>query len=180
MHCPNTENANSPFSSSAIATKLKKAKRPIAYFSSTLSLRDRAKPVYERELMVVVLAVQRWRPYLLGRKFVVKTDQHSLKFLLEQRVIQPDSTTTSEVDSQAVGLHLYTPALIDLSIIKEEVMNDPRLSEIITELEKDEGSVSEFTVQKGRLIDAIGDSGGCVEGYLWTSLKDCQRLQDLW
>lgn len=58
--------------------------------------------------MVVVLAVQRWRPYLLGRKFVVKTDQHSLKFLLEQRVIQPDSTTTSEVDSQAVGLHLYS------------------------------------------------------------------------
>ncbi|TYK27711.1 DNA gyrase subunit A [Cucumis melo var. makuwa] len=155
MHCPNTENANSPFSSSAIATKLKKAKRPIAYFSSTLSLRDRAKPVYERELMVVVLAVQRWRPYLLGRKFVVKTDQHSLKFLLEQRVIQPDSTTTSEVDSQAVGLHLYTPALIDLSIIKEEVMNDPRLSEIITELEKDEGSVSEFTVQKGRLCGGI-------------------------
>lgn len=48
--------------------------------------------------------------------------------------------------------HLTAPALIDLSIIKEEVMNDPRLSEIITELEKDEGSVSEFTVQKGRLV----------------------------
>ena len=38
--------------------------------------------------MVVVLAVQRWRPYLLGTKFVVKTDQKSLKFLLEHRTIQ--------------------------------------------------------------------------------------------
>ena len=52
-------------------------------------MRDRARPVYERELMAVVLAVQRWRPYLLGRTFIVKTDQQSLKFLLEQRVIQP-------------------------------------------------------------------------------------------
>ena len=51
--------------------------RPNAYFSQTLAMRDHAKPVYERELMVVVLdllVVQRWRPYLLGRRFVVKTD----------------------------------------------------------------------------------------------------------
>ena len=66
--------------------------RPNAYFSQTLAMRDHAKPVYERELMVVVLdllVVQRWRPYLLGRRLVVKSDQRSLKFLLEQRVIQP-------------------------------------------------------------------------------------------
>lgn len=63
--------------------------RPIAFLNHTLTLRNLAKPVYERELMVVVSAVQRLRPYLLGRKFLVKTDQRSLKFLLKQRVIQP-------------------------------------------------------------------------------------------
>ena len=63
--------------------------RPIPYFSHTLAMGDRAKPVYERELMAVVYTNQRWKPYLLGRRFVVKTDQRSLKFLLEQRVIQP-------------------------------------------------------------------------------------------
>lgn len=40
--------------------------------------------------MAVVLAIQHWRPYLLGRKFVVSTDQKSLKQLLQQRVINAD------------------------------------------------------------------------------------------
>lgn len=70
-----------------IGAMLIRSKRPIAYFSHRLAMRDRAKPVYERELMAVVLAVQRWRPYLLGRKFPAQADQCSLKFLLEQRVI---------------------------------------------------------------------------------------------
>lgn len=53
---------------------LTQVRKPIAYFSRTLCMRDGVRPVYERELIVVVFAVQRWRSYLLGRKFVVKTD----------------------------------------------------------------------------------------------------------
>ena len=43
-------------------------------------------PAYERELIGLVKAVRHWRPYLWGRSFVVRTDHHSLKFILDQRL----------------------------------------------------------------------------------------------
>ena len=55
-----------------IGVVLTQSKRPIAFYSHTLAMRDRARPVYERELMAIVLAVQRWRPYLLGPSLLLK------------------------------------------------------------------------------------------------------------
>ena len=64
--------------------------KPIAYFSQTLSDRARLRSVYERELMAIVLAVQKWRHYVIGRKLIVRTDQKCLRFLLEQKVINQE------------------------------------------------------------------------------------------
>ena len=35
--------------------------------------------------MAVLLAVDKWRPYLQGQEFIIKTDHHILLFLIEQR-----------------------------------------------------------------------------------------------
>lgn len=69
---------------------LMQQQRPLSFFSQALPPLHRHKPVYERELMAIVFVIQKWRPYLLGGKFVVRTDQKSLKFLLEQRVVAGD------------------------------------------------------------------------------------------
>ena len=40
--------------------------RPIAFFSTTLKGKNVFLSAYENELLALALAVQHWRPYLLG------------------------------------------------------------------------------------------------------------------
>lgn len=124
----------------------------------------------------MVMAIQCWRPYLLGRKFVVRTDQRALKHLLEQRVIQPEyqrwvskllgyafdieyrpglenktADELSRLPPVAHLAHLAVPSLVDMGVISQEVQNDPTLSLIIKKLQDDPNDTTRFSLQRGVL-----------------------------
>uniref|UniRef100_A0A2N9HH28 Reverse transcriptase n=1 Tax=Fagus sylvatica TaxID=28930 RepID=A0A2N9HH28_FAGSY len=63
--------------------------RPLAYFSQALKGKNLFLSTYEKELLALVLSVKKWRPYLFATIFTIKTDQQSLKHILEQRVGTP-------------------------------------------------------------------------------------------
>jgi hypothetical protein len=58
----------------------------VAFFNRPVAPWHQALAAYERELIGLVQAVRHLRPYLWGRRFEVKTDHYSLKYLLDQRL----------------------------------------------------------------------------------------------
>lgn len=58
----------------------------IAFYSKALKGEALLLSTYEKEFLALVSAVAKWRPYLLGHTFKIKTDQQALKHLLEQKI----------------------------------------------------------------------------------------------
>ncbi|KAG6484232.1 hypothetical protein ZIOFF_061027 [Zingiber officinale] len=46
--------------------------------------------IYDKEMLAIIHAVTKWRPYLLGRHFQIRTDHKSLKFILDQCISNID------------------------------------------------------------------------------------------
>ena len=58
--------------------------RPIAFESRPIKGKYLHEPIYEKEMLAILHALKKWRTYLMGRNFKVKTDHDSLKHFLEQ------------------------------------------------------------------------------------------------
>ena len=76
-------------SQAAIGAVLMQQGRVIAYMSQVLGRKSQTLSIYEKELLSLMTAVQKWKHYLLGGHFVIKTDHESLKYLLEQKITTP-------------------------------------------------------------------------------------------
>jgi len=86
---PNFEKAfvvETDASGSGIGAVLMQDSHPITYLSKALSPKHQHLSTYEKKFVAVVMAVEKWRPYLLGRHFIIKTDHFSLKYLMEQQI----------------------------------------------------------------------------------------------
>ena len=153
-------------------------KHPIAFFSKVLGLRASGKSIYEKELMAIVFAVLKWKHYLMGRRFLVRTDQKSSKHLLEQREINGDyqkwmmklmafdfvieynpgkHNNVADALSRISQLVMEFGALlsshgIDWQLLQEEVKKDATLVCIRQGLQKGEPNSLGFTLENDILF----------------------------
>jgi hypothetical protein len=63
--------------------------RPLTYMSQGIKGKSLHYSTYGKELLALVMAVRKWRPYLLGQQFKIKTDQEAIKHIFEQRIGTP-------------------------------------------------------------------------------------------
>ncbi|GJW61762.1 ty3-gypsy retrotransposon protein [Tanacetum coccineum] len=63
--------------------------RPICFFSRKLGARMKMAATYQKELYAIVEAVYKWRQYLIGRRFLIRTDHKSIKELMQQVIQTP-------------------------------------------------------------------------------------------
>ena len=60
--------------------------RPISFESRPIKGKYLQKAIYEKEMLEILHALKKWRPYLMGIHFKVKIDHDSLKHFLDQRL----------------------------------------------------------------------------------------------
>ncbi|XP_077237223.1 uncharacterized protein LOC143878893 [Tasmannia lanceolata] len=156
--------------------------RPLAYFSQALHGRNLSLSTYEKELHAIIMAVKKWRPYLLGRKFVIRTDQRSLKFLLEQKIATPmqqkwlsklmgydyqieykkgAENKVADALSRIQDGEIFAisnPVPTWLERVKEEIIRDAYLQQIRNKIEEGELDVAKYKEvdgilwRKGRIL----------------------------
>ncbi|TYK18776.1 Retrovirus-related Pol polyprotein from transposon 297 family [Cucumis melo var. makuwa] len=164
-------------SGSGLGAVLSQNGHPITFFSQKLSTRAQSKSIYERELMAVVLSVQKWRHYLLGRRFTIISDQKALKFLLEQREVQPQfqkwltkllgydfeilyqpglqnkaADALSRMDHSIELKAMSTAGIVGMEIVTKEVEKDEELQLITQQLQTDPALEGKYSLSNGKLM----------------------------
>jgi hypothetical protein len=68
-----------------IGAVLMQGGHPIVFESRKLNESERLYPIYDKEMLAIMHALTKFRQYLVGNRFVVKTDHNSLKYFLDQK-----------------------------------------------------------------------------------------------
>ena len=164
-------------SGTGLGTVMSQRGRPIAFFSHALTGKAQYKSVYERELMAIVMVVQKWRHYLLGRHFIVKTDQKALRFLLEQQLVATkyqhwltklmgfdfEIQYRLRLENKAIDalsripgkaeLHAISiPLWVDWAQLRSDISKDPQLQQILHFLSQDSGAKPGWELFHGNLF----------------------------
>nr|GEY95862.1 hypothetical protein [Tanacetum cinerariifolium] len=73
-------------SSEGIGAMLLQNGQPISFFSRKVGPHMHVAATYRKELFAIVEAVYKWRQYLVGRPYTIRTDHKSIKELMQQVV----------------------------------------------------------------------------------------------
>jgi hypothetical protein len=69
-----------------IGAVLMQQRQPIAYLSKALGEKHKSLSIYKKEFLALIMAVEKWRPYLERQEFLILTNHRSLAYLNDQNL----------------------------------------------------------------------------------------------
>jgi hypothetical protein len=146
---------------------------PLAFLSRALGPKNQALSIYDKECLAILLAIEKWKPYLQHGTFVIHTDQKSLTQLgehkfntmtqqkaffrlmgLQYKIIYKKGTTNTAADSlsrrpqEVNAVSIVTPKWME--VVTEWYTKDEKTKKLYTEL-----SISKTNDQGFSLVDGI-------------------------
>ena len=95
----------------AIGGVLVQEGHPVAFESRKLNDVEKRYTVQEKEMTAVVHCLRTWRHYLLGSKFVVKTDNVATSYFLSQKKLSPKQARWQDFLAEFDMVLEYKPGL---------------------------------------------------------------------
>ncbi|XP_077219125.1 uncharacterized protein LOC143853291 [Tasmannia lanceolata] len=162
-------------SGKAIGVVLSQQGHPIAFFSKTLSTRLQASSTYAREMFAITESVLRWRHYLLGHDFLIRTDHRPLQYLMTQALQTPEQqywlqklvgynykiiykpgreNVVADALSRCTDSKLFAFTMPYTNIIhniQKEIVNDPHTQTLLAELQATPATNPHYTLKNGVL-----------------------------
>ena len=93
-----------------IAATLNQNEKPVAFHARTLSTSEQRHSAVEKEAYAVVEALRKWKHLVLGKYFILITDQRSVSFMLDMR-------HTSKIKNDKILRWRLELAAFDITII---------------------------------------------------------------
>lgn len=119
---------------------------PLAFLSKAFGVKNMGLSVYEKEFLSIILAFDKLKSYLLHSTFVIRTDQQSLKYLLEHNI----STTLQ---------HTYLTKLLGFDYtIEHRKGKENIVADALQRMEPMEGEVYALTTVRPAWVEEIQDS----------------------
>ncbi|GJW72186.1 ty3-gypsy retrotransposon protein [Tanacetum coccineum] len=142
-----------------IRAVLLQKEQPLGYFSRKLGPRIKVAATYQKELFAIVEAVYKWRQYLIGRQFIIRTDHRSIKELIQQyklgasNLVADALSRVHEDDDEVTSafMALSQPVVGLLEDLKHENETLDELCQLHRRLDQGE-SIEGFQREQGLLL----------------------------